>query len=979
MRKYWLGAVGVVSFACASSNVDLELGSSEALALHAAKKPQACKLERDAAFALPNEACDSKRLVGAAVSASPLAADPSYASVLASEFSYVTPENALKWGSVQPVDANSWDFTEADAIVAAAQAAGQDIKGHALIWHTQLPSFVTDALSAQELKQLINANIATVVGRYRGVIRGWDVVNEAIEEDGSLRDSIFSQKFGTDFIAHAFKRAHAADPRAKLYYNDYGTEIINAKSDAVYELVSSLKSSGVPIHGVGFQLHLDARFAPTELELIENFARFAALGLSINVSELDVRVAGLAGTRGEKLALQQQIYQRVVAACVATPACEAITTWGFTDRYSWIDGTFGADDPLVFDDAMLRKPAYYGMVDGFAGLTPDAEGTPPNLIANGSFESGTDGWFGIGLPSIELTRRERTGRRALLATGRTDTWQGPGTDLTSVVQGGWTYRASAWVSIKGAKTDSVTLTAKVTCEGEEATYSTVATATVERREYSELSGELALPLCELAEVLLYAEGPAAEVELLVDDAALRPLSEPLGPNAVANGDFESGVEGWIAWAGTLSASSVAHAGVGSAIVTGRTDTWQGPVYDLLPTATLGGTYRFDAFARISGAASAPVSMIVASTCGGEPTSYAEVGAGTATDAEFVALGGSYQIPTCDLEGLFFYVQGPPAGVDLIVDDVSIQQRLSIPVVPPPPPPSEMNLAGNGGFELGTQTWFGFGASLAQTTTVVHSGTAAGVALARTAEWQGIATSVPNGPATYTVELFALQSSGAAVTLALSSKLTCGGVDSYGTIDSASSESGAWTLLEGTLTVPVGCTAAVVYIQQFGGSTFPDLYLDDLVVSPLTVTNFSGNPGFEHGTEGWGSYGATLTQVSDVVHGGAFAGLSSGRSADWMGPAFAFPTGAGTYSASLYALQSSGSDLPFILTAKLTCGGTDSYPTVDEVTGPSGSWVLLEGTFTVPAGCSVAEIFLHQTGGSAFPDIYVDDLVAVPAP
>jgi hypothetical protein len=837
---------------------------------------------------------------------------------------------------------------------------------------------VTDALTEKELKQRINHNIDTVVGRYRGIIRAWDVVNEAIADDGTLRDSVFSRKFGEDFIAHAFKRAHAADKKAKLIYNDYGTEVVNAKSDAVYELVSSLKSSGVPIHGVGFQMHLDARFAPTEAEMTENFARFAALDLAINVSELDVQVAGLSGTRAEKLAIQQQIYQRVVAACVATPACEAITTWGFTDRYSWIDSTIGADDPLEFDDALARKPAYYGMVDGFAGLAPDAEGTPPNLIANGSFESGTDGWFGHGIPSLELVKREHTGRRALLATGRTDTWQGPGTDVTALVQSGWTYGASAWASIKGAPTDTVRFTAKITCEGEDAQYVPIAEATAVKGEYSELTGGLALPLCTLAEVWLFAEGPAAEVELLLDDVALRPLSEPLGPNAVANGDFESGVAGWVAWAGTLAPSTVAHGGTGSAVITDRTDTWQGPVYDLLPAVERGATYRFDAFARIAGAASAPVSMVVASTCDGSPTSYAEVDAATATDQDFVALSGSYQIPTCELESLFFYVQGPPAGVDLIVDDVSVEQRLSIPVVPPPPPPSEANLVGNGGFELGTQGWFGFGASVAQTTTFVHSGAAAGAAVARTAAWQGIATAVPNGPATYEVSLEVLQDSGAPLTIALSAKLTCGS-DTFPTIASASSESGVWTKLQGTLTVPAGCTAAVVYVQQFDGSTFPDLYLDDLVVSPVTVTNFSGNPGFETGIGGWSSYGATLTQVSDIVHGGSFAGLSSGRTADWMGPAFAYPTGAGSYSASLYALQTSGSDLPFILSAKLTCGGADSYPTVAAAVGPSGSWVLLEGTFTVPVGCSLAEIFLHQSGGSAFPDLYVDDLVALPVP
>ncbi len=983
MRTQLWAAVGFLSLGCGAGDV----GGEESLATteqathretSKGGKPRACSTDRDDSFALPNVARGSKRLVGAAVSADALAADASYAETLENEFTSVTPENAMKWGFVQPVDATHWDYAQADAIVAAAKRAGQAIRGHALIWHQQLPPFVTDALTTKELKKAIERNIDAVVGRYRGVVGAWDVVNEAIADDGSLRDTVFSRKFGKDFIAHAFRRANRADPKAKLYYNDYGAEVVNAKSDAVYDLVSSLKDDRVPIDGVGFQMHIDARYAPTSAQIEENFARFTDLGLSVNVSELDVRVAEISGTRAEKLAIQQQIYHRVIAACVATRGCDSVTTWGFTDRYSWVDSTFGPDDPLEFDDAIARKPAYYGMVDGFVGLEPDAEGTKPNLVANGSFEAGADGWFGIGIPSVDVVKREHTGKRALEASGRTATWQGPGTNLTAVVQPGWTYEASAWVSIKGKRKDAARLSAKLTCVGEEPTYVTLAAVTAKKDDYKRLAGTLALPLCELEEVLLYAEGPAAGVEVLLDDVALRPLSEPLGPNLVANGDFESGISGWVAWAGTIAPSSIAHSGAGSVIVTARTDSWQGPVTDLLSNATPGATYQVRGFARVQGAASAPVSVTVASTCAGEPTSYTPVAGAVGTDQDFVEVGGSTLVPPCELTGLSLYFEGPPAGVDLIVDDVTVQQRLSIPVVTPPPPPEEVNLAGNGGFELGTGGWSGFGASVASTTTFVHDGAAAGVASPRTDRWQGPAYALPSGPGTYEVSLYALQASGAAITLALSTKLTCGGAETYGTVTSASADSETWLSLAGTVTIPDGCSAAVVYVQQFDGDTFPDLYVDDLELQPVSITNLSGNPGFESGTGGWLSYGATLAATSEFVHGGEVAGLSSGRTADWMGPAFAFPTGAGRYSVSLFALQSSGADLPFVLSAKLTCNGADSYPTVHALTAPSGSWVELGGTFTVPTGCTAAEVYVHQSGGSVFPDIYVDDLVALPA-
>jgi len=127
----------------------------------------------------------------------------------------------------------------------------------------------------------------------------------------------------------------------------------------------------VPIDGIGIQGHFDARFVPGIDELVANFQRFADLGLTVNISELDVRVAPLGGSRAYRLAVQKQIYQRVAAACAQVEACEGITTWGFTDAHSWVDATFGADDPLLFDDQYQKKPAYFGYVDGFLGVPLD--------------------------------------------------------------------------------------------------------------------------------------------------------------------------------------------------------------------------------------------------------------------------------------------------------------------------------------------------------------------------------------------------------------------------------------------------------------------------------------------------------------------------------------------------------------------------------------------------------------------------------
>ncbi|HET7543654.1 MAG TPA: endo-1,4-beta-xylanase, partial [Polyangiaceae bacterium] len=737
------------------------------------RPPTPCAAHRDPAFALGRSACESGRLVGAASNNAALANDATYVTTLANEFTYVTPENAMKWGTLQPVDATHWDFSQADAVVAAAQAAHQSIKGHTLVWHQQLPPFITDALPPADLQRAINANIDAVVGRYRGQLRAWDVVNEAIDDNAQLRDSVFSRAFGADFIAAAFKRAHRADPKAKLFYNDYGTEVQNAKSDAVYSLVKGLVQARVPIDGVGFQFHVDARFPPAEQAIIDNFARFTALGLSVNISELDVQVRNIIGTRADKLALQKQIYQRVVAACAATPKCEAVTTWGYTDKYSWIDSTFGADDPLELDESYQRKPAYYAMVDGFEGVPSDPPGTPPNLIANSSFEAGSDGWSGFGIPSVTIVREPHTGDNALLASDRSDTSQGPAIDVTSVVRSGFIYEASAFVSIeresnhgwhgKHAAAQPVELSAKITCDGAAPTFISIASGTARRDEYTALDGTLTMPLCTIKEAMLYAQGPAAGVDLLIDDAALRTIGEPLGANVVTNGTFEAGVSGWFPFGSpTLSPSNVAHTGSGSMLITNRTATFMGPGYNLLPPVTIdGATYLMSGWIRISGAASAPVSLTVVSNCDGTQ-SFRSVASGTANDQGFIQLSGSYLVPPCNnLSQLILYFEGPASGIDEIVDDVSVQQRLSIPVLPPPPPPQRTNLAGNGDWELGANGWAPFGGNVAQTTTFVHGGSFAGVDSNRTANFMGPSYRLPSGPASYDVSIFALQNSGSA--------------------------------------------------------------------------------------------------------------------------------------------------------------------------------------------------------------------------
>jgi endo-1,4-beta-xylanase len=225
-----------------------------------------------------------------------------------------------------------------------------------------------ETLSARELRREVAKHIATVVEHYRGHLAAWDVVNEAIADDGSgLRDTVFSRGLGPDYIADAFRMAREADSRALLFYNDYGAEAAGAKSDRVYELVKGLKEQGVPIDGVGLQMHVDGTSYPQPADIAANMDRLVALGLLVNLSEMDVRIRTAPGTTPERMDLQKRVYHDIVAVCVAEPRCHAVTLWGFTDKHTWIDEFFGADDPLLFDAEYRAKPAFFGVQDAFSG------------------------------------------------------------------------------------------------------------------------------------------------------------------------------------------------------------------------------------------------------------------------------------------------------------------------------------------------------------------------------------------------------------------------------------------------------------------------------------------------------------------------------------------------------------------------------------------------------------------------------------
>jgi GH35 family endo-1,4-beta-xylanase len=934
--------------------------------------------------------------VGASADYAPLTSEIAYSDTLAHQFDYVTTGNTLKWGVVQAVDPETWDFGQADAIVAFAEAHHQAIKGHTLVWHQQLPPFVDGNLSADLLRRYLRANIHREVGRYRGRLYAWDVVNEAIAEDGSgLRDTVFSEKLGPDFVAWAFREAHRADPHAKLFYNDFNAETVNAKSNAIYALVRGLLAAGVPIDGVGFQMHFDAASAPSTEDMVTNLARFTALGLDVNISELDVTVASLSVNEAEKLAVQKQVYHRVTAACLQVPRCEAVTTWGFTDKYSWR----APDEALEFDTQYHKKPAYFGMIDGLAGVSPDAVGAAPNLIPNATFEAGLDGWSASGgdfswddADSSGHRHRHHdgtsgrdagqaegahTGRASGRVTGRLAASDGPATDITKRVVPGRAYDVSAWARVAGAVNARVSLGARISCAGAPDVDLELGAATAARASWTALAGSLEVPACTLTSVSLYIAGPRPGIDLSIDDVALRPRPEPRGPNVVANPGFETGdTSGWVTWGPTIAVTAAAaHGGVNSAIVTGRTQTWMGPVLPLSSIVQPGATYAASAWVQIAGSSADAVRLTLKTSCAGVADSYQPLGSGTATSTGWVELAGTFVVPLCQLTELDVYVEGPAAGVDVLVDDVAVEQLLWHPVATS----TTSIIISNPDFESGVAGWAAFGdGAISASTAFAHTGSASAEDSNRTAAWNGPSYTLANTAATYAVSAWALQDGTEQLPLLLSAKLACGDATNYLTVASATTAPDTWVQLQGQLAVPAGCSAVMLYLQQGSGVVFPNLYIDDVSAVPVPVpsTEVVTNGDFESGTAGWSAFGAgTLGTSATIAHGGAQSGVDSGRTAEWNGPSYALPTSAASYDVSAWVYQGGAQSVDLLLTTKLDCAGVTSYPTV---AGPApvapGTWVQLTGHAVVPADCTAVLLYLDQSaGGEVFPDLYIDDV------
>lgn len=279
------------------------------------------------------------------------------------QFNSITPENIFKPSYLHPSE-NNYNWLEADQLVDYALEKNKRIHGHTLIWHSQLPFWMENFQgNSSEWEAMFKDHIQTICRHFKGKVGSWDVINEAFNDDGTLRNTVWKQHIGSSYLEKAFIYAHEADPDALLFYNDYDMALNGRKRKAVLQLIKNLRQRNVPIDGIGLQMHISIAH-PSNGDIAQAFEDCVDLGVKIHLSEIDVSINPLSKDiepsddllqkQADKMAILSHLYQEIPASYQY-----GMTFWGHSDVHSWIPGFFNREDyPLLFDDNYAAKPIY---------------------------------------------------------------------------------------------------------------------------------------------------------------------------------------------------------------------------------------------------------------------------------------------------------------------------------------------------------------------------------------------------------------------------------------------------------------------------------------------------------------------------------------------------------------------------------------------------------------------------------------------
>ncbi|HKO47109.1 MAG TPA: endo-1,4-beta-xylanase [Polyangiaceae bacterium] len=843
-------------------------------------------------------------------------------------FNQITPGNAGKWGSVEATR-NQMNWTDLDTAYQFAKQHGLPFKLHTLVWGQQQPSWLASLTPAEQLAE-VEQWISLAAARYPDV-QMIDVVNEPLHAVPGYSAALGGPGVtGWDWVIKSFELARKYFPKSELHLNDYNVEAIDSAATDYIKIINLLKERGL-IDGIGLQAHFLER-AETSV-VAANLDRFAATGLPIYISELDLNMSNDARQAQHMRDLFTLFWQH--------PSVLGVTHWGFLQGNMW-----QADAYLVRTDG-TRRPALDWINCFRAGGTncPVPEYIPTPRTGDSS--------------SIVLQAEDYDTMHGIVAAGdviayvENGDWESfsrvvfdKNWDNLSVTYANGGSTATTVTLREGSLTGPVLATVQLPPTGGWNTISTISVP------FMPVSGE---------RNVFVAFGGGVNLDKITFSAPAG-----VGPNLIANNEFEQNTNGWFTWNGTLSVSNQ-YAVTGAQSLRSTNRNGNGPIATSLNGLVLPGkSYEVSMWTTVTGAA-ANVNVTQAVNCAGQTAYTWLINPVAVQVGQWTKLSGTLAVPDCVLNDVQIFAEGPNGG-DLYLDHVSVRAKQA------------SNIVSNGTFESGTSGWSTYSGVASSTTARAHSGSRSLLIGNRTGNAPAITnlTQVVTKGASYSTSFWVSIGGAASANVNLTQKVTCDGVTSYSWfVNPVTVNDGQWVELKGTLNIPNCANLSEVSIFAEGPGAGIDMYVDDVNVFIPTITNLLSDGTFESSQGSWFTWGTgTLAVTSARAHGGTKSLLFSNRVNN--GPIARSLMGivqpGKSYQVSMWTSIGGAASANVNMTRALGCDGVDSYAwLVNPVTVADGAWVKMTGTLSVP-NCNLTNALVYLEGPGTGIDIYVDDAV-----
>ena len=848
-----------------------------------------------------------------------------------SYFNQVTPGNAGKWGSVEATrDQMNW--SELDTAYQFAKQNGVPFKLHTLIWGQQQPTWLASLTPEQQLAE-IEQWMSLAAQRYPDV-QLVDVVNEPLHAVPAYSAALGGPGVtGWDWVIKSFELARKYFPKSELLLNDYNVEAIDSSALDYIAIIDLLKVRGL-IDGIGLQAHFLER---AEIQVVAaNLDRFAATGLPIYVSELDLNLSNDARQAQHMRDLFTLFWQH--------PSVLGVTHWGFLQGNVWQPDAY-----LVRADGS-RRPALDWINCFRAGGSncPVPEYVPTPRVGDSS--------------GLVLQAEDYDDMHGVVAAG----------DVIAYIENSdWESFSRVvfdknWDSLAITYANGGSTPTTVTLHADSIDGPVLATVQLPPTGSWGTSSTINVPFLPISgeRNVFVAFGGGVNLDKLAFSAPAG-----YGPNLIANGEFEQDTNGWYSWNGTLSTSSqLAVTGAQSLRSTNRNGN--GPIAtNLTSVVAPGKTYDVSMWTTVTGAA-ANVNVTQAVNCGGQTTYTWLINPVAVQVGQWTQLKGTLSVPDCVLNDIQIFAEGPNGG-DLFLDHVSVRAKQAT------------NIVSNGTFESGTSGWYTYSGVASSTTLRAHSGARSLLIGSRTGNAPAVTdlSQVVTKGASYSTSFWVSIGGAASANVNLTQKVTCDGQTSYSWfVNPVTVNDGQWVELKGTLNIPNCSNLTEVQIFAEGPAAGVDLYVDDVNVFIPTVTNLLSDGTFESQLGSWFTWGSgTLAVTAARAHGGSKSLLFSNRVGN--GPIARSLMGVvqpgKSYQVSMWTSIGGAATANVNMTQAIGCDGVDSYAwLVNPVTVADGAWVKLSGTLNVP-NCNLTNALVYLEGPGTGVDMYLDDAVVTP--